>query len=392
MKNKDLLKAEIRNRMNEAVKNNDSEAFMGAFMELVEDVEDGVVQRANEIVANALETQDKGVMTARGVRQLTSEESGYYNKVIEAMKSQQPKMALTHVDVTMPLTIIDSVMQELKEKFPLLEKINFTNTTGLTKFILQDRQRAGAKWGQLSGRIVEEIVADFKTIDLKLLKLTAFLPVSKDMLDLGAVWLDEYVRGVLVNVLLAGLEEGIINGDGKDKPIGMIRQVGAGVNVVGGVYPEKAKTKITEFSIKEVGKLTAQLAVGADGRAREVKDLILVVNPEDYHSKILPATRVLTATGIYANVFPNDTQIIVSSAIAKGTAVYGIASNYFMGLGSAVNGKIEYSDDAKFLEDERIYMIKLYGNGEPKDNTSFIHLNIADVKEFNYTVKTVAGA
>ncbi len=47
-----------------------------------------------------------------------------------------------------------------------------------------------------------------------------------------------------------------------------------------------------------------------------------------------------------------------------------------MGIGMTKSGKMEYSDEYKFLEDQRIYLIKTYGHGEPLDNKAFIYLDI----------------
>jgi hypothetical protein len=48
-----------------------------------------------------------------------------------------------------------------------------------------------------------------------------------------------------------------------------------------------------------------------------------------------------------------------------------------MGIGTAKSGKIEFSDEYKFLEDERVYLIKLYGQGMPLDNNSFAYADIS---------------
>ena len=48
-----------------------------------------------------------GHTLARGVRQLTTQERDYYQKVIAAMQSQDPKQALANVDVVMPETVIE---------------------------------------------------------------------------------------------------------------------------------------------------------------------------------------------------------------------------------------------------------------------------------------------
>ena len=77
----------------------------------------------------------------------------------------------------------------------------------------------------------------------------------------------------------------------------------------------------------------------------------------DYFRRVLPATRMLTPDGIYASVLPVDAEIIQSAAVPEGKAVYGMATKYFLGVGMAKNGKIEYSDEYRFLEDERVYLI-----------------------------------
>ena len=54
----------------------------------------------------------------------------------------------------------------------------------------------------------------------------------------------------------------------------------------------------------------------------------------------------------------------------------------------AKNGKIEYSDEYHFLEDERVYLIKLYANGFAKDNNAFQVLDITDLQPVRFKVIT----
>ena len=49
----------------------------------------------------------------------------------------------------------------------------------------------------------------------------------------------------------------------------MNRQVGAGVSVTGGVYPEKAKVKITDLRPETIGNLLSLMAVDANGKSRQ---------------------------------------------------------------------------------------------------------------------------
>ena len=62
-----------------------------------------------------------------------------------------------------------------------------------------------------------------------------------------------------------------------------------------------------------------------------------------------------------------------------------------MGIGAGSNGgKIEYSDEYKFLDDERVYINKLYGNGRALDNNAFILLDISKLEAATIPV-TVQG-
>ena len=106
--------------------------------------------------------------------------------------------------------------------------------------------------------------------------------------------------------------------------------------------------------------------------------MILLVNPADYFKKVMPATTLLLADGTYRNnVLPFPTKIMQSVGVPEGKAVLGIAAKYFMGLGSSKDGKMEYDDSYKFLEDLRTYTIKLFGNGRALDDNAFIYLDIS---------------
>ena len=86
--------------------------------------------------------------------------------------------------------------------------------------------------------------------------------------------------------------------------------------------------------------------------------------------------------GTYRNdVMPFPISVIQSAAVASGKAVLGLGYKYFMGIGmGAKDGRIEYSDEFKWLDDERVYKIKLYANGMPMDNNAFLYLDISNVK------------
>lgn len=59
---------------------------------------------------------------------------------------------------------------------------------------------------------------------------------------------------------------------------------------------------------------------------------------------------------------------------------------FYEGVGMAKNGKIEYSDEYRFLEDERVYLIKLYAHGFALDNNAFQVLDIKDLQPLRFKV------
>lgn len=364
----------IMQRMNQAIQESDEAAFAQAFTDFANNIQESVMSEAKGMV----QANDSNILASRGARQLTSEENQYYQSVIDAMRSSNPKQALADLDVVLPITTIDAVFDDLVIKHPLLDIIDFQNTSGLIEFIVNTNNKQLATWGTLTSTIVTELTSGFKKISMNQQKLSAFLPVAKSMLDLGPVWMDRYVRAILAEALSLGLEEGIINGTGKDMPIGMNRQVGEGVTVTGGVYPEKDTVAVNSLDPVTYGNLLSKLAIDPKENPRVVTEVVMIVNPADYLTKIMPATTVRSANGTYAaNVFPFPTKVIPSVQMKKNRAIIGLPKRYFMGIGTAKEGKMEYSDEYKFLEDERVYLMKLYGHGEPLDNNAFIYADIS---------------
>lgn len=366
-------RTDILQRMTEAVQANDREKFTQAFSDLADAVGESILGDVRALQ----DAQDNSILTARGCRVLTSQERQYYEAVTGAMKSDDPKQALTNINKVLPETVIDAVFEDLVTSHPLLAEIDFRNTGALVKILLSTTGGA-AKWGPLGKTITAELSANFIELDLSLASLTAFLPVNRYMLDLGPAWLDRYVRELLSEALAVELETGIISGNGKDAPIGMMKKL---TGAVDGVYSDKTAVAVTDLSPASYGPLLATLSKGPNGKSRAVSRVLLVVNPEDYFTRVFPATTVRAADGTYSkDVFPFPTTVVQSAAVPAGKAVMGLPAKYFMGLGTQSGGKIEYSDEYKFLERQRIYAIFLYGYGRAMDENAFLLLDISGLK------------
>lgn len=375
MKNLDLslTNEELKTKMQEAVESGDNEKQVEALTELMQYIAQETTMEVTKTMRQT--NNDNMIMTSRGAKLLTSEEIKYYNKLSEAMKTNQ---SISDIDVVMPTTVIDRIFEDLEAQHSLLSKINFQNVTGMVEIIVRTGDVTPAWWGKLTDEIKKELESGFEKKTVNLYKLSAFLPICKAHLDLGPAWLDSFIRRFIVEALSLGLEAGIVTGTGKDQPIGMNRDLEGAVKE--GVYPEKAAIAIKDLSPATMGALAAELT--NEGK-RAVTKLLMVVNPIDYLTKIFPTTTVLNANGTYVNnVLPFPTDVVQCAEVATGKAIVGLASKYFMGLGSTK--KIENSDEYHFLEDERVYIGKLYGNGFPVDNNSFLNVDISAIPSVTF--------
>lgn len=387
MKSKDiaLTREEAREKLAQALRDENREDYAKAMDEMMQVVTEEMASDVDVKIKAMMSSNDTNVLRSRGAYVLTSEERGFYQKVADAMKSLNPKQSLEDINLVFPRTIVDKVFEDLEANHPLINAINFQNTTGLTEFITNEKGEQIATWGKLTDKIVKELLGGFEVKDVSLFKLSAFIPVCKSQLDLSPEWLDRFIRSMLYEAIANGLEYGIVAGDGKDAPIGMDKQVGDDVTVVGGVYPEKEAIKITDLSPATVGELISILAMHPKGKSRTVKDIIFITNPQDYWQKVMPATTVLAPDGTYRNnVMPYPMEIVQSHALPRNKAIIGLKNKYFAGVGMDKGGKIDYSDQYQFLEDNRVYLCKLYANGFPLDDNAFLVLDITDLRKLTF--------
>lgn len=334
---------------------------------------------------------DKTILLQRGFRVLTSAEKKYYETIIDAGKKNNAKQAYDGLlsDNVMPTTIIEDVYKDLTTDHPLLSRINFQSVEYLTRWILNDHTAQTAVWGPVNGEITKKIESAFRTVEITQCKLSAYAFIEKDMLDLGPTFLDNYIRTFLKEALLKALESAIITGSGKNMPIGLDRDIHEGVAVTGGEYPKKEAVKLTSFEPKEYGELLATLAKTEKGAIRTFDQVTLICNQVDYLQKIMPATTVLNSAGTYTNnIFPFPTEVIKSNELETGKAIICLPEEYFMGIGTSKDGTLEFSDEFKFLEDQRVFKIKMHGMGKAYDNTVAILVDIADLDPAYITVKT----
>lgn len=370
-------KTKIAAQLSAAIKANDETAMQAAMTDFGNFVAENITEQLTESAS----VVDSAILASRGIKQLTSKEKDYYEKMIAAGKAENPKMAITGITDAFPMTIIDDVIGNVKKSHPLLDLIDMRNTSAVIRTIRNKKGKQLGVWGELTSAIAGEVNGAIEVVDNTLLKLTAFIYVPKDLLDYGPEWVDAYVREILTEVIAVTFETAVVDGDGDKKPIGMNRDISSTASVVANKQPKKTAVKVTSLDAATYGKLLAMMAKDDKDEPRKIENVILVVNPFDYCEKIMPATTVRGTDGTYRNnVLPYPTTIIQSVALNSGEAIIGLAKEYLACVGAGKNGKLEYDDSYKFVEDMRTYIMKLTAYGKASDDNAFKLLDISELK------------
>lgn len=366
----------------------DDEAVMQAAAEKWSEAIFNEIRNDFEVYGN-----DRSALAARGYRQLTNEETEFYNalaKRAENFRADDP--ALSDILPKLPVTIINDIYRNLVNEHPLLNAIRFQNVGYSTKIVLNNHTAQNAAWGAIPASISQEITSGFRSIDLTLAKLSCYAVLPLDLVRMGATFLDQYVRTIITEAMACKLEAGIVTGTGKNMPIGMDRKVDSQAVVVDGVYAQKSAVAVTDFTPASYGALIASNLLTADNGVvkSSFRNLGLICNPIDYFTKIMPATTVLNAAGQYiGNLFPVPTQVIPSGALSQGDAILGFLDEYVCGIGAPVKGAMYVSDEFKFLDDARTFKTLTYANGRAYDNSSFVRLDVSGLDPAFLNVKMV---
>lgn len=383
----------------QAFAGNDSAAVEQGFIELQTAIYESVRQDYEEAIAS----NDRAILAQRGFRQLTSEETEYYQAVIDALNSKHPEQAFANItgeddntipEKMLPETIFNEILKNITERHSLLEVIRPKNVGYITTWLRNKHTRQLAKWGEIETDISKEVKSAFEVVSVRQGKLSCYMLIHRDTLALGPTFLDGYIRTVLAEAMACGMEAGICSGKGiGGEPIGLDRDIHDGVTVsTTDGYPRKQAIVVTGFAPKEYGPLVAQLAKDEQGHVKQsVNGLTLVCNLVDYLCKVMPATTLLNADGRYVNdLFPVPTKVVTSEVIAEGEALLILPDEYDLLL--AGTRGIEYSDEVKFLEDQRAAKLVTYAFGKAYDNNSALLLDISGLDPAYITVKVAEAA
>lgn len=373
-----VISENVKDRMNRAIENKDSSEFLNVISEHAEQT---VLDAVNAI----LEQQDLEILQARGIRVLTNAENKYYDKLISAMREKNYRDAITKIETGFPETVTEDVFGEIETKHPLLKHLDIKHTAVKVKLIYTTTEDIEAQWGTLTAKITQEVAGSFEEEKSEMLKLTAYIPIPEAMLDLGPVYLDQFVRTILYESIANGLEKAVVsNMVSNAGPIGMKADLTQGATNAGvTTYPAKTAIPLNEFTPTGMAPVLEAMAINRSGQVRDplAAGLFLVVNPLDNFSLVRPALYVKNALGEWVANKPYDFEIVTSKYLDRNEGIFGMDKKYFVHVGTEEGGRIESSDEFDFLNDNRTYKIKLYGNGIPKDNNAFQRVDISGLKE-----------
>ncbi|HDR5353996.1 TPA: phage major capsid protein [Bacillus thuringiensis] len=326
---------------------------------LATDVRADILNQVNESMV------DRSIMQSRGANVLTSEEMKFFNAVVEegGFKSTE----------TLPKTTQERIFDDLVEDHPFLQHIGLENLGAVTEFVYGDPEGA-AVWGPLFDGIKGQLNATFRKDSISQLKLTAFIPLANDMLKLGPVWVERYVRTMITEAMTVGLERGFVAGTGKNEPIGLLKDPSG--SVTNGVYPDKKTVGTLTFEpgrktineLKGVVKLLAK-KLNADGsdadRPKNIAGkVVMVTNPFDTFDIQANAT-IQNAAGVYVTSLPFNPIPTESVFVPQGKVLFFVKGQYVAAMGGTE--PIKKFEETLALEDATVYIAKQFATGKPKD-------------------------
>lgn len=339
---------------------------------LATDVQKEILNEVN------LRMADNVVLQSRGQNVLTSEETRFFNQVIE-------QGGFTDKDI-LPKTTQERVFEDIKKENPLLNHLGLQNLGAITEFIFSDPEGM-AVWGPLFGDIQGKLNTTFWKESIEQLKLTAFVPIAKDMLKLGPAWMERYVRTILVQAMSVGLERGFVAGRGlaQNEPVGLLKNVDPETGAVtdkpsaGTLTFEPGRTTINEMR-DVVKKLSEKL--DKDGNVKDeprkvAGKVVMVTNPFDTFDIQANAT-IQNANGVYVTNLPFNPIMTESIFVPQGKVLFFVKGEYIAAIGGGL--EVNRYKETLALEDADLFIAKQFATGKPRDNNAaqVYDLNIAD--------------
>lgn len=348
-------KAKLAKVMTNGTEEEQSTALENYLSVLTTEVTNSVSSQVNE------QMLDRSIVQNRGQNVLTSEETKFFNAVIEKGGMDDEKI--------LPVTTQERIFEDLTSEHPLLEAIGIQDLGAVTRFIYSDSEK-NYVWGELFGPITGQIAGSFREETITQLKLTAFAVLPNDMIELGPEWVERFVRTIAVETISIGLEYGFVNGNGQSQPIGLLKDK----DPDSGAVTDKTSSGKLTFAPSERGEVIAGelygvvegLSTNAKGKSRKVNNrIVMVINPIDAIAVRFRNT-IQTPNGQWVMSLPYNIQDVESEEIPVGKVAFFVKGEYIAAVAGGY--KLKKFDQTLAMEDATLFTIKQFANGKPKDN------------------------
>ncbi|HEP1785017.1 TPA: phage major capsid protein [Streptococcus suis] len=358
--------ADAREQLFAALRTDNEQEQKQAFENFVTGLEANVSEQVKAAAAEFQEgVLDESILAERGLRRkLTSAERKFFSEAAQKQK-------ITGLDQMFPETIIEDVYRNLVQEHPLLSLIDMQVGDVKTAFIYGDSTKKRAFWGAIPADIQQILLDSFKRLDISQSQLSGYIAVPKGYYKLGPSWLASYVIAFLQEVMAASLEEAVVNGDGKEKPLGMMRKLSGDS---GGVYPEKQAIELADLTPSTLAGIRAALAKAKTDNGQ----VAVLVNPMTYWSKVFPKLAFRTDAGVWVTTqLPTGETIIPLHAVTENKLVFGVPYNYLLVVAGSV--EIQEYRETLALQNLDLHIAQFFGKGIAKNENAFFVADISSV-------------
>lgn len=360
------IKDKVKQLLEEAPAEKKSEAIMQSIEMMQEAMHEDLI---NQVVAEAERaSHDADFKKQLGLRNLSQEEKKFY----EGFKDIKQSITANQIDI-IPTEIIDRTLDDVKKASPILKLVNMA-PANVKKWIVASHSGA-AVWGGLTDAIKGELSAQITALNIDLHMLSAYLVIPKAIRELSLEFVDRYFMAILSEAMQDGLVKGYLDGDGKNGPIGIFRQIGT----TDSDGTQKAKTvdkTITKFSPKGLANVRKTLT--NDGK-RVVSKLYLICNPSDEAEYVDPCMYGEALTGGYVNKSFIDIEKIPDANVPKGKAAFTIEGYYTMGTTGV---RVTEYDQTKAMENADLIIANCYANGRAVDDNVAVIFDVTKLEEY----------
>lgn len=371
------LSQEVKDKVKQLLDNAPAEEKAEAIMQSIEMINEAAhADLIQKVVAEAERaSRDAEYKSKLGLRTLSQKEKKFY----ENFKDIKQAFTANQIDI-IPTEIIDRTLDDVKKASPILKLVNMA-PANVKKWIVASHSGA-AEWGNLTDELKGELSTTVESLNIEIHKLTAYLVIPKAIRELSMEFVDRYFMAILSEAMQDGLVKGYLDGDGKNAPIGIFRQIAA-TNGDGTQKAKTVKTTITKFSPKGLAEVRKTLT--NDGK-RVVDKLYLVCNPSDEAEYVDPAMFGEALTGGYVNKSFIDIEKIVDANCPKGKAALTIAGYYTMGTTGV---RIAEYDQTKAMDDADLIVAKCHANGRAVDDNVAVIFDVTKLEEYVLPVTQV---